>query len=118
LSREPLLAEREHTHGSYRLNADMAQSIKNAYRKSPTWDKLTTRQRESLDFIASKIGRILSGNPDHIDHWDDIAGYANLILEELREKNARTVVPGHSLVEEERRDSNLTYSALLYKDNL
>jgi hypothetical protein len=32
------------------------------------------------------LARIASGNPEHIDHWDDIAGYATLAANYLREK--------------------------------
>jgi hypothetical protein len=34
--------------------------------------------------IAHKIGRILNGDPDYIDSWDDIAGYAKLVADRLR----------------------------------
>jgi hypothetical protein len=30
-----------------------------------------------------KIGRIVNGNPDAVDHWIDIAGYAKLISDRL-----------------------------------
>ncbi|WP_257617167.1 hypothetical protein [Campylobacter pinnipediorum] len=33
--------------------------------------------------IAHKIARILAGNPNYKDHWDDIAGYATLVSKEL-----------------------------------
>ena len=33
--------------------------------------------------IACKIARILSGDPNWRDHWDDIAGYATLVAERL-----------------------------------
>ena len=39
---------------------------------------MSTRQREALGQITFKIARILSGDPNHPDHWDDIAGYALL----------------------------------------
>lgn len=35
-------------------------------------------QREALDSMASKFGRLGSGNPNFRDHWDDLAGYAAL----------------------------------------
>lgn len=40
--------------------------------------KLDCRQRQSLTVIALKISRILHGDPDYDDNWDDIAGYALL----------------------------------------
>ncbi len=39
---------------------------------------LSATQRESLDLIATKIARILSGDPNHEDHWLDIEGYARI----------------------------------------
>jgi hypothetical protein len=44
---------------------------------------LNPSQREALDMIQHKIGRILAGNPNHHDHWHDIAGYATLVANEL-----------------------------------
>ncbi len=78
-----LLATREQTHGDYRTKADTIQSLKRRMRCPDGWDNLTPYQRESLEMIASKIGRILHGNADEIDHWQDIAGYAMLVVREL-----------------------------------
>ena len=40
-------------------------------------------QAEALDMIIHKIGRIVNGNPDVVDHWLDIAGYAKLVADRL-----------------------------------
>lgn len=45
-------------------------------------------QREAIDMIIHKLGRVINGNPDKVDHWTDIAGYATLVAERL-EGNAR-----------------------------
>jgi len=45
-------------------------------------------QWEALEMIVHKIARIINGNPDKVDHWVDIAGYATLVAERL-EGNAR-----------------------------
>ena len=42
------------------------------------WISLSDAQAESLEMIAVKIARILSGDPDFADHWDDVIGYAKL----------------------------------------
>lgn len=34
--------------------------------------------------IATKVGRILSGDQNHKDSWDDLAGYARLISEQIK----------------------------------
>jgi len=51
---------------------------------SSKWSYLSPTQREALDMTAHKIGRILAGDPDHKDHWDDIAGYTTLVAKELK----------------------------------
>jgi hypothetical protein len=43
------------------------------------WKTLTPVQREGLHMFLRKIGRILVGDPDFKDHWDDIGGYAKLV---------------------------------------
>jgi hypothetical protein len=74
-----ILNEREKTHGDYYRVAMMAQELKDAMRRGKNWKALDDTQRETLELIATKIGRILSGDPHEVDHWCDIAGYATLI---------------------------------------
>ena len=45
-------------------------------------------QWEALEMIIHKVARIVNGNPDNVDSWRDIAGYAVLIADRL-EGNAR-----------------------------
>jgi len=71
-----ILQEREKTHGDFGTMAEASQEIK--YTIYLYGKKLSAQQREALDLIATKIARILTGNPDEPDHWDDIAGYARL----------------------------------------
>ena len=40
-------------------------------------------QAEAMDMIIHNIGRIINGNPDVVDHWLDIAGYAQLVADRL-----------------------------------
>ena len=78
-----LIAERGKTHGDFGANAETAQSIKNAIRSAPNWNALSGSQQEALDLIATKIGRIMSGNPNERDHWADLSGYAELVRSKL-----------------------------------
>ena len=52
---------------------------------SPNWrhGKLASDQRETLDMIAHKIGRILNGDPNYHDSWHDIIGYTKLVADRL-----------------------------------
>ena len=79
------LNEREHSHGDYAETAKMSQNIKNYIRSkvSAREDDFNFSQVESLDMISVKLARILSGDNNCADHWKDIAGYANLISEQL-----------------------------------
>lgn len=47
---------------------------------------LADDQYEALDMIAHKIARIINGDPDYADSWDDIAGYAKLVADRLQGK--------------------------------
>lgn len=77
-----LLAERGKTHGDFGTHALITQRMKAAMNDAANWRQAcSVEQRESLDMIVHKIGRILAGNPNHRDHWDDIAGYARLAAE-------------------------------------
>lgn len=80
------LAERGSRYGSFDDNAGYAQAIKDVFRSSKTWEQMTPAQREGLDFIASKMGRILSGDPNYSDSWHDIAGFATLVENSIAEK--------------------------------
>lgn len=72
------LAKRGNTHGNFKESAVTVQTIKSLMRDAPNWDDLTCAQREALDMIQHKIGRILHGDPNCLDHWVDLQGYAKL----------------------------------------
>lgn len=79
-----LVSERKKTHGDWAFNSFCIQMLKETvqklldYRKQNGLGPLTAQQREALDMFCVKEGRIIAGNPDEPDHWDDIAGYALL----------------------------------------
>lgn len=83
MSTEQLLSERLQTHGDYSNVARYSQTIKQICHGSPNWKYMTPCQRETLDMVANKLGRILSGDANFEDHWRDIAGYAQLTAERL-----------------------------------
>ena len=71
-----LLKCRRLTHGDFGHAAAVTSSLKAVLEHETR--HLTAGQREALSMIMVKIGRLCAGNPDHADHWDDIAGYALL----------------------------------------
>jgi len=40
-------------------------------------------QKEALEMILHKVARIVSGNPNHADHWHDIGGYSKLVEDRI-----------------------------------
>ena len=78
-----ILNEREETHGDFTSHAQISQALKESMRYYADWEYLPNTHKESLEMIVHKIGRILAGNPNHKDHWSDIAGYATLIANKL-----------------------------------
>lgn len=77
------LQQREKRYGSFESQGEISQNMKKAMRVTDNWDKLSYSQKESLEMIVHKIGRILNGDPNYADSWHDIAGYATLIDQQL-----------------------------------
>ena len=77
------LAERGKRYGEFPEHAHITQSLKRAMVDSPNWPWLRDDQKESLEMVAHKIGRILNGDPDYHDSWHDIVGYTKLVADTL-----------------------------------
>lgn len=82
-STESLIAERGARYGKFADGAKIMRSLKAVMHNTDGWSRLTDSQREALDMIQHKIGRILNGDPAYDDNWKDIAGYSKLIADEL-----------------------------------
>lgn len=82
------LLERRNRYGSFKDQSFIAQQIKRAMKASLGWYNLSSSQKEALENNAQKVARIINGDPDYVDSWHDIAGYATLIEQELKEKHA------------------------------
>jgi len=84
-----ILAEREKTHGNYEIHAAITQDLKRVMRNHvcDLDRRLDDDMQESLDMIAHKIGRIIAGNAAEPEHWRDIAGYAQLVVNRLEGGN-------------------------------
>ena len=77
------LLSRSNTHGNFGSNGKTMQSLKDICREGDTWPELKPHQKEAIDMICHKIGRIVNGDGQFKDHWHDIVGYATLVEEEL-----------------------------------
>jgi predicted ArsR family transcriptional regulator len=87
---DKVLDDRAKDYGKFIEGAEIMQMLKRMVhgyiekRGTP----LAFDQREAIDMMIHKLGRVINGNPDKVDHWTDIAGYATLVAERL-EGNAR-----------------------------
>lgn len=79
---DEILKNRDSIHGDFQKVAETAQQLKGVIADSA--NHLPLNMNESLDLICTKIARIANGNYNEIDHWLDIAGYAQLISNKLQ----------------------------------
>lgn len=77
------LAERGKRYGSFAEHAWYAQKLKETMWKAENWHKMANDQKQALEVIADKIARVLNGDPDYVDNWHDIQGYAKLVEDRL-----------------------------------
>lgn len=82
---DAILDERGARYGKFEDHARVTQAIKNILygRIAERMLILSNDQREALDMIAHKLGRIVNGDQNYADSWVDIAGYAKLVADRL-----------------------------------
>lgn len=82
---DAVLDSRAVDYGAFKDGAALMQSIKRTMAAHAANHNKTFAddQWEALEMIVHKIGRIVNGNPDKVDHWTDIAGYAKLVADRL-----------------------------------
>lgn len=79
------LKERGERYGKFRDHAIIAQGLQDEMRIYPGWQRLAPDQKQALTVIADKIARMLNGDPNYLDNWHDIIGYAKLVEDRLLE---------------------------------
>ena len=80
------LSSRHDVYGDIETLMNLSQGIQFAMSLGKNWHGLPPAQREALQMIASKIARILNGDPNYRDNWHDIQGYARLAEERCRDR--------------------------------
>jgi hypothetical protein len=68
----------EKTHGQFHETSTMSQNLKDVMRTGKTWPDMKDPQIEALEFIATHLARILTGDRDHRAHWEAVSEYAIL----------------------------------------
>jgi hypothetical protein len=92
-----IIQDRDKTHApsdKFRQLAETAQTLKTIVRSGliETDKFLDEDMMEAIDLICTKIARIVHGDSKHIDHWLDIAGYSQLIINRLQSEQTPTIV--------------------------
>lgn len=78
-----MLSERGKRYGRFSGHALVSQEIKSVLGRSASFSEMNASQLEAMSMIVHKIARIANGDPNYIDSWADIAGYAQLIVKQL-----------------------------------
>lgn len=81
-----ILEQRQKTHGDFELKAIWIQQIMEDISGLYAWDDMKADQREAIHMILIKLSRIIYGDYNYVDHWEDIAGYAQLVVNRLTEE--------------------------------
>ena len=94
---DDVLAERGSRYGEFDEHAKITQRLKRAMSDTRKWNTLADDQKEALEMVAHKIGRILNGDPDYADSWTDIIGYTRLVEKRLLEPAPDRIIAINSI---------------------
>lgn len=83
-----ILGERGNRYGTFESNAKTCQLLKNVLHSQDGWYRLSYVQREAVEMMMHKISRLVNGDAAYLDTVVDIAGYNQLMLEHMRDRNA------------------------------
>jgi hypothetical protein len=53
------------------------------------WARMPLQVRETLEMIATKMSRVVTGDPLYEDSWADIAGYAQIMVRDAEKLKPR-----------------------------
>lgn len=86
------LQERGSRYGAFKDHAEITQGLKDLMVGTENWKLLAPDQKEALEMVVHKIGRILNkgGDPNYDDSWVDIAGYAKLVSDRLQKEQKKS----------------------------
>lgn len=94
MSRQKLdstLEERGSRYGDFGDIAEMSQKMKEIMReyahRRPYFEE---PHAEALEMTIHKMARIVCGDPNYLDNWHDIAGYATLMERRIEDQNIKT----------------------------
>lgn len=112
-----LLNERGDRYGEFKTHAEVTQKIKEALFSGASFAYLDYDQKEALEMVAHKLGRIVNGDPNYLDSWVDIIGYTQLVLDRLKKDQEPITSIDEYIIEKKEEpyaeDVNIETSAML-----
>jgi len=87
MNTDDILKQRGKEYGPFISNAETTQDMYQAALNGDNAIMLKSIHKEAIHMICHKISRIVNGNCNNSDSWDDIAGYAKLVANHLKERN-------------------------------
>jgi hypothetical protein len=90
-----MLKNGEAHHGKFTGHAEISVTLKSTVHGfiAKRGKQLSTDKIEALDMMCHKMARIINGDPEHADHWIDIAGYATLVANDLEASKKPKTTP-------------------------
>ena len=106
------LKERGNSYGDFQTLANLSQTLMAIFTKHYVSlhpdQSLPGFMVEAVHMICHKLARIANGNPYHLDSWQDIAGYSQLVVGLLEKIHQQAV---------DEQAKNNTQHDLTEKDN-
>lgn len=81
---QTILNDRGSRYGSFRNNARITQGCMALLMSGENAELLQDHHKEAIHMIVHKLSRIVNGDPDYDDSWRDVAGYAQLLFDEIQ----------------------------------
>ena len=78
-----ILEDRGGKYGDFTYNAEVTQACMDILMHASNAQALNNNHKEAIHMIVHKLSRIVNGDPDLHDSWDDIAGYAKLVSDRI-----------------------------------
>lgn len=80
---QQLLQERGERYGDFADVAATTEALMDVMHQGASWNTMPPTHKCALYMIANKIARAVNGDAMYDDNFKDIAGYAQLVVEQL-----------------------------------
>lgn len=82
---DEILTERAEEYGDFACGARIGRDLMRICEHASSWQRMTSAEQYATIMICAKLARVLNGNPHHADSWHDIANYATLTVDHIKE---------------------------------